>query len=114
MARKINSGFGDDEQVEVLRHGGPDEVKLQPIVNDAPVRANALDRNGDVDESQMRRVRRFRVERGGSFLDPGGYRTRVPVGKEIDELNYDIRRLRTSGIQVVDITNEEPAQYIEH
>lgn len=52
-------------------------------------------------------IRRFRVVQGGVVLT-NGYRTRLHVGKEIDDRNYDIRRLCLQGVRLEEITGQDP------
>ena len=53
----------------------------------------------------------FRVTRGGYVQSPGGVRSQLREGKEIDSLNYDPVRLRQQGIRLERIQPEERTSF---
>lgn len=97
----------EQEQVEVLNSNTevPD-ARLPDVGADPQLKgqAKALKKEPPKAEAQ---VKYFRVVRGGYILDRGGYRTMLREGKEISNLNYDIRRLQQQGIKLQAITPEE-------
>jgi hypothetical protein len=98
------------EHVEVLSSEPIPEVTLPPVSNEAPVVADATMRNPP-QAAKGPEVEYFRVTRGGYVQSPGGVRSQLREGKEIDSLNYDPARLRQQGIRLERIRPEERASF---
>jgi hypothetical protein len=94
------------EHLEVLSDRPIEDVELPPVVNAAPVVADATQKNPPV-AAKGPKVEYFRVTRGGFVQSPGGVRSMLREGKEIDTLNYDVNRLRQQGIRMERIQPEE-------
>jgi len=91
------------EHVTVLAAGEPAERRLPPVSpNDAAVVADATANNDPDREASVPPPKYYRVVKGGMVLE-NGFRTRMTEGKELDSLNYDIRRLQQQGIRVEEI-----------
>lgn len=87
------------ENVVVLDHEEHD-VELPPVDDAARsvVVADATSKNKS-DSKAAPEVRRYVVVQGGSVLE-NGFRTTLRVGKVIDSLNYDVKRLQQQGIRL--------------
>lgn len=107
MARSPRSLGGKEEKVETISSGPIPDVELPPVTNENQVVADARAKNPKPKAEQVGpKPRYFRVTRGGMILH-NGYRTRMPAGKEIDDLNYDIRKLQQQGVQLQEISPED-------
>lgn len=119
MARKRSDGGGveggGDEVVQVIDRSAPEPVpELPPNTSTHPVkvggevRASAV-APSDAEKAEMvareRPVRKFVVVRGG-VVTLDGFRTRLREGKEVDDLNYDIRKLALQGIHLKELDGE--------
>lgn len=98
----------EQERIEVLNASDEIPDATLPDVGSEPrVVGNALDRAPKRAEELQAQVRYFRVLRGGYFLDRSGVRALMREGKEIDNLNYDIRRLQQQGIKLQEINEAD-------
>jgi len=107
---------------EFIESSGGDipDVNLPPLVNEAPIKGDATQRNlmgasstdtestsestsAETTAAATPAVRYFRVERGGYILQKG-YRTRLREGKVVDSLNYDLKKLVTQGIKLTEVS----------
>lgn len=91
---------GDDEKVTVLGNGPI--VEVEPTFGDNEVVADATTKGPQRDESKVPKAKRYQVTRGGMIMN-NGYRTRLGVGKVIDDLNYDIKKLVQQGIALTEV-----------
>jgi len=81
--RKATGQDDKNESVQVLGNGPIPDVRL-----------------ADPDaEAEAPKPKWYRVIKGGIVLD-GGFRARLKEGKEINSLNYNIRRLQQQGIML--------------
>jgi len=100
-----------DEHVEVLRDGPIPEVEA-PYSMESEVKADARDKNKPPPPTkkppEVKVPRVFRVKEDKRAL-VNGYRTILRAGKEIDTLNYDIRRLQSQGVKLEEIKPEDRA-----
>lgn len=97
--RKIQgSDDRDNEMVQVLGNGPIAEVQLPPVDGtDSMVKGSAVDNTTPADAP---RPRWYRVTKGGVVLDTNGFRTRLNPGKELNTLNYNVRKLLQQGIML--------------
>lgn len=119
MARKRSLEDGgvmdqdqDGEVVQVLDPSAPAPVpELAPGMSTHPlkvggeVKASAVSMSDAEKAAKVaveRPVRKFVVTRGG-VITIDGFRTRLREGKEIDDLNYDIRKLALQGIHLREV-----------
>ena len=98
---------GKDESIQVLNGSAePNERRLPPIQH----QGNEV--VADAAKATAEPVRNwYRVTKGGSFRDPGGFRAVIRVGKEFDDLNYNLQQLKAQGIQFEPIAASERASY---
>lgn len=94
------------EHLEVLSNDPIPEVELPPVTNEAPVVADATTKNPP-QAVKGPPVEYYRITRGGYVQSPGGVRSQLREGKEIDSLNYDPARLRQQGIRLEKIRPED-------
>jgi hypothetical protein len=106
-----NANQKKHEKVEVLDSGpppgdeeavGPDEIMGRDGMQNAP----AVDFATIEQEAKLGPpVKRYRVLKGGSVqTSPNSNRTFVKAGKEIDELNFDIRLMKQQGIELEELS----------
>lgn len=98
------------EHLEILSNDEIPDVTLPPVTNEAPVVADATTRNPPT-PAKGPPVEYFRVVRGGYVQSPGGVRSQLREGKEIDSLNYDPARLRQQGIRLERIQPEDRSSF---
>lgn len=91
------------ETVETLSNEPPEEVT--PTISEPVVKASAVEKKPEK-PVEVKPVKVYRVTRGGYAL-VNGYRTRIHEGKEVDELNFDVARLKAQGIQLTEIPASE-------
>lgn len=108
--RKVTGQDDKNESVQVLGNGPIPDVKL-----DGPTEAvevGSAVRDDPEAEAEAPKAKWYRVIRGGIVLD-GGFRARLKEGKEINSLNYNIRRLQQQGIvlQEFDPSNEPVSMF---
>lgn len=105
-----NANRKSDEKVEVLDDSppptddetiGPDEIRGR----DGTLNPPAVDLDTIEQEAQLGPpVKRYRVIKGGRVqTQQNGNRTMVIPGKEIDELNFDIRLMKQQGIELEEL-----------
>lgn len=108
MARRRSSKDKEQEQVEVLKSGEIPDADVDTTAADGTVKADATAKpsrtSPTADPPPEPKV--YRVVRGGRIL-ANGYRTTMRAGKEVDNLNYDIKRLQSQGIVLEEIKPEE-------
>jgi len=100
-----------EEHVEVLNDGPIPEVEA-PYSTESEVVADAREKNkpppAAAKPPEVKVPRVFRVKEDKRAL-VNGYRTILRAGKEIDELNYDIRRLLSQGVKLEEIDPKDRA-----
>ena len=90
--RKIN----ENEHVEVLSGQPIPDVPID--LTEGKIRGSAVVDDKDA-AALAPKPKWYRVIRGGTILE-NGFRTRMKEGKEINNVNYNIRRLQQQGIAV--------------
>lgn len=102
------------EHITTLSHTPLEPLPEEPgtttqaaLINQSDIKADATQLNPNGDGEGGKPTKYYRIENGGNVLDKNGYRTRLHPGKEIDDLNYNIDRLRKQGIKLTEITAEE-------
>jgi hypothetical protein len=109
MARKRPGEEEQTETVQVLAGGKPEDVDVgKALVHGAPVVGSVMPKDPPPPAADAKKVRRFRVTKGGT-VSTNGYRATLKEGKELDDLNYDIRSLATQGIHLEEIQAPTPA-----
>lgn len=115
-ALRARQNQSKNEHVQVLEQNPSvldEDASVNPsdLFNDASVlRDPAVDlRTVDDEASRGPKVRRFRAlnEKRVQTQRNGG-RTLIVVGKELDELNYNVPLMRSQGLKLLDITDAEP------
>lgn len=110
-----------DEDLQVLVPGDPNnapEVQLE-AVGESKIRGSALDHNPPSAEdaaAQAPERKLYRVVRGGMYADPNTRsRTQIRPGKEVDNVNYNIRDLQRQGIRLEKIEpgNEPLVDFVD-
>lgn len=84
-----------EEHIEVLSSGSVPEVECGELASPR-FRGSAVVPNPDA-EAAAPKPSWYRVIKGGTVLE-NGFRTRMKEGKEINNINYNIRRLQQQGI----------------
>ncbi len=109
MARRVKDKTKPEEDLTVLKDGEVPEVAPPAYTTDSEVVADAKEKNKPRKADAPPPIERkwWRVTRGGYVLDKAGYRTKMREGKELDNLNYDIKRLKSQGIRLEEIPPEE-------
>lgn len=97
--RKATGQDDKNESVQVLGNGPIPDVRLDdPSAMTAGTVGSAVRDDPDA-EAEAPKPKWYRVIKGGIVLD-GGFRARLKEGKEINSLNYNIRRLQQQGIML--------------
>lgn len=102
MARHQRTQPDPEETVEVLNESTDIPDAELPRVGADPQFKGPAKALG-LPQGEQGKVRYFRVVRGGYFMDRSGTRSLMREGKEIDNLNYDIRRLQQQAIKLEEI-----------
>lgn len=106
MARKTTMIESGEERIEVLNPADTVPEGQLPT-GDSEVVADATAKNPPLPQDvEVPTPKRYRVTKGGMFMAHGGYRAKLHEGKEIDTLNYDIKKLQQQGIKVELIADE--------
>lgn len=105
----------DDENIETLGTAPIADRLLDPTeIADAKA-AEKVKVAVDPDAEQIGPVKRFFVVTRGGTAQVSGFRTRLREGKEIDNVNYDIRALQRQGIRLSEIdpnNRDEPLDFM--
>ena len=84
------------------------EASLPPIT-DGMSHPPAMRPNAEKEKAAPK-PKYYRVTKGGRVLDPASHlRCEIRVGKELDDLNYQIPKLVAQGIQLEEIKAEDRA-----
>jgi hypothetical protein len=95
----------DNEDVTPLEND-PDVLSDKNIINPAHLNTDGQEKPPAVDYEDIAEnpgppVKRYLVVKGGRVqTQPNGLRTTLNEGKEIDELNYDIKLLKSQGVKL--------------
>lgn len=103
MARKRSES--EEEHITVVGNSAPEDVDVTTaFVHGGAIVADAVAARATtaVPTAEIRKARRFVVRKGG-MISATGYRTMMREGKEIDDLNYDIRSLAQQGILLEEV-----------
>jgi adenylate kinase len=102
MARKQRTDEETTNPYSSVTPGVTDIIdSSMELVNQSPVMASAVERDGLV--AQMAPMRKYRVERQALIMN-NGCRTMMKVGKIVDSSNYNLEALRSQGVQLTEIT----------
>ena len=95
-------------EVTVMKGGDPTELTVQEIDNSRGNQGHRGDaRHSPEAKAGGAQAKFYRVTRGGRVLDSSGQRIELKAMKEIDNLNYDIAKLKIQGIKLEEIKAED-------
>lgn len=107
MARKPRTADDDlvAEGTPVVLSNSPIEDVRLPVFVPSEVVADATEKNTRA-AAEVPPPKWYRVIKGGLVLE-GGFRATLKPGKELNELNYNVRRLQQQGIVLEEIPLNE-------
>lgn len=106
MARRPKTK--DKEHVETLSTGEIPDVTPENRDGEVKGKAKAVEQ-AKPKAAPPRPPKVFRVLADKQVL-VNGYRTKMHAGKEVDELNYNIKKLLSQGVQLQEISQDERAR----